>query len=149
MKQNRDGACKLQACSNSPCFKARFRVEKEVSVAWRFPQAMHSFLQTHPGQSCTEDIDAFLEDFSYRMLPLPVLATEAVISIRAILEPGDHVVCMRPAYQSLYEHAVNMGCSLSYWDCQSDAFGRLYFDVSTCHFIVHNNLQGTLSISLG
>lgn len=32
------------------------------------------------------------------------------------LEKGDEVVCMRPAYQSLYQIAETMGCSLRYWE---------------------------------
>ena len=33
----------------------------------------------------------------------------------AILEPGDHVVCTFPAYQSLYEVAQSIGCKISKW----------------------------------
>lgn len=32
------------------------------------------------------------------------------------LQKGDEVVCMRPAYQSLYQIAKNIGCRLHYWE---------------------------------
>lgn len=38
---------------------------------------------------------------------------------------------MRPAYQSLYELALCVGCVVHYWDCKRDASGALKFDVST------------------
>ncbi len=36
--------------------------------------------------------------------------------MHAILEPGDHVVCSFPAYQSLYEVARAIGCEVSKWE---------------------------------
>ena len=35
--------------------------------------------------------------------------------IHALLEPGNHVVCTFPAYQSLYEVARSIGCKVSKW----------------------------------
>jgi aspartate/methionine/tyrosine aminotransferase len=36
--------------------------------------------------------------------------------MNALLEPGDHVVCTFPGYQSLYEVARAIGCELSMWE---------------------------------
>ena len=35
--------------------------------------------------------------------------------MNTLLEPGDHVVCMFPAYQSLYEVARSAGCKVDLW----------------------------------
>ena len=35
--------------------------------------------------------------------------------MNSLLEPGDHVVCMFPAYQSLYEVARSLGCHVDFW----------------------------------
>ena len=35
--------------------------------------------------------------------------------LSTLLEPGDHVVCMVPAYQSLHEVARSMGCRVDFW----------------------------------
>jgi aspartate/methionine/tyrosine aminotransferase len=41
---------------------------------------------------------------------------EAVfLAMNALLEPGDHVVCTFPGYQSLYELARSIGCDVSLW----------------------------------
>jgi aspartate/methionine/tyrosine aminotransferase len=47
--------------------------------------------------------------------------------MQALLEPGDHVVCTFPGYQSLYEVARSIGCELSWWAPDEDAGWR--FDV--------------------
>lgn len=35
--------------------------------------------------------------------------------MNVLLQPGDHVVCMAPMYQSLYEVAKSIGCELTFW----------------------------------
>lgn len=37
------------------------------------------------------------------------------LAMQALLEPGDHVVCTFPGYQSLYELARSNGCEVSLW----------------------------------
>ncbi|MEN8243168.1 MAG: aminotransferase class I/II-fold pyridoxal phosphate-dependent enzyme, partial [Chloroflexota bacterium] len=37
------------------------------------------------------------------------------IAMHTLLEPGDHVVSMQPAYQSLYQLAETIGCQVSPW----------------------------------
>ncbi|GLE03817.1 hypothetical protein PINS_up012728 [Pythium insidiosum] len=47
-----------------------------------------------------------------------VLAPEEGIylSMRALLQPSDHVVCVTPGYQSLYEIARSIGCDVTPWN---------------------------------
>ena len=42
------------------------------------------------------------------------------ITMNVLLQKGDHVVCMSPAYQSLYEVVRSIGCDLSYWKPRND-----------------------------
>lgn len=46
-----------------------------------------------------------------------VLAPEEgiYIALNTILEPGDHVICTFPGYQSLYQVAESLGCDLTRW----------------------------------
>ncbi len=37
------------------------------------------------------------------------------LAMNALLEPGDHVICTFPGYQSLYELARSVGCEVSLW----------------------------------
>jgi aspartate/methionine/tyrosine aminotransferase len=36
-------------------------------------------------------------------------------AMRCLLEPGDHVVCATPAYQSLHQVAADLGCEVTRW----------------------------------
>jgi len=45
------------------------------------------------------------------------------ISMHALLSAGDHVMVVSPAYQSLYEVARSIGCSLTPWRLQTGAEG--------------------------
>jgi aspartate/methionine/tyrosine aminotransferase len=57
---------------------------------------------------------------------------EAVfLTMNALLEPGDHVVCTFPGYQSLYELALSIGCEVTFWEPEEDLTGkRWWFDPS-------------------
>lgn len=47
---------------------------------------------------------------------LTVVPEEGIfLLMHAALEPGDHVVCVAPAYQSLHEVAHSIGCEVSRW----------------------------------
>ena len=47
---------------------------------------------------------------------LVVVPEEGIfLLMHALLEPGDHVVCTFPAYQSLHEVARSIGCDVSTW----------------------------------
>jgi aspartate/methionine/tyrosine aminotransferase len=38
------------------------------------------------------------------------------LAMNSLLEPGDHVVCTFPGYQSLYQLALSLGCEVSFWE---------------------------------
>ncbi len=42
------------------------------------------------------------------------------LAMQALLRPGDHVVCIFPGYQSLYELARSMECAVSLWKPDED-----------------------------
>jgi len=37
------------------------------------------------------------------------------LSMLTILQPGDHVIVIDPAYQSLSEIAISIGCDIERW----------------------------------
>ena len=37
------------------------------------------------------------------------------LTMNALLEPGDNIICTSPGYQSLYEIAASIGCSVTRW----------------------------------
>ena len=51
-------------------------------------------------------------------------AQEGIFSCcNVLLDKGDHLVCMFPAYQSLYEVARSVGCDVSFWRFRQTARG--------------------------
>jgi aspartate/methionine/tyrosine aminotransferase len=59
---------------------------------------------------------------------LEVVPEEGIfLSMHALLEPDDHVICTFPGYQSLYEVARSIGCEVTTW--ASDESRGWYFDV--------------------
>jgi aspartate/methionine/tyrosine aminotransferase len=48
---------------------------------------------------------------------LVVVPEEGIfLLMHALLQPGDHVICTFPGYQSLYEVARSIGCAVSTWE---------------------------------
>jgi aspartate/methionine/tyrosine aminotransferase len=43
-----------------------------------------------------------------------------LIAMSCLLEPGDHVVCTYPGYQSLHQLAEDMGCRVDHWTPHED-----------------------------
>jgi aspartate/methionine/tyrosine aminotransferase len=54
-----------------------------------------------------------------------VLAPEEgiFIAMQTLLQPGDEVISISPAYQSLYAVAASMGCRVKKWPVQKDSHG--------------------------
>ena len=52
-----------------------------------------------------------------------------LIAMNTMLEPGDHVVCTFPGYQSLYEIARAIGCHVSLWQAREDPARGWRFDL--------------------
>jgi aspartate/methionine/tyrosine aminotransferase len=60
---------------------------------------------------------------------LEVVPEEGILlTMRALLEPGDHVVVTFPGYQSLYSIAADMGCEITPWEARGE--GGWHFDLA-------------------
>jgi aspartate/methionine/tyrosine aminotransferase len=62
------------------------------------------------------------------------------IAMNVLLQPGDHVICMAPAYQSLYEVAKSIGCELSFWNPSPDAKAWFY-DPEDLNKLINNKTK--------
>ncbi len=62
------------------------------------------------------------------------------MAMNVLLQPGDHVICMAPAYQSLYEVAKSIGCDLSFWNPSSDA-EAWYYDPEELDKLITNKTK--------
>jgi aspartate/methionine/tyrosine aminotransferase len=45
------------------------------------------------------------------------------IAMQTLLNPGDHVIVLSPAYQSLYEIANSLGCQVTHWNLKAGING--------------------------
>ena len=87
------------------------------------PGAQEGFLDTWLGYSENDGAPALREAVSglYTQcgpenVLLHVGAQEAIFgALNVLVEPGEHVICQFPTYQSLYEVARATGCELSLW----------------------------------
>ena len=62
------------------------------------------------------------------------------IAMNTLLEAGDHVVAIFPAYQSLYEVARSVGCDLSFWYAERNESGWS-FDVEKLEAMIQPNTK--------
>lgn len=62
------------------------------------------------------------------------------IFMHVMLRPGDHVICLSPAYQSLYAVPKSLGCELSYWH-PVVVNGEWYFDPADLRKLIKKNTR--------
>ncbi len=91
-------------------------------LAMASPDSLETWNNLRLGYTETQGNPLLRDEISrlYEHIPpefLMVAAPEELIFIamQTLLEPGDHVVTLAPAYQSLYEIASSIGCDLSFW----------------------------------
>jgi aspartate/methionine/tyrosine aminotransferase len=70
--------------------------------------------QGHP--SLRREISHLYSGISPEQLLIAVPEEAIFIAMHTLLKPGDHVVALFPAYQSLYEVARSTGCQVSFWE---------------------------------
>jgi len=68
-----------------------------------------------------------------------------LIAMERLLSPGDHVVSILPAYQSLFENALAKNCEVDFWkpNIISDSEGRLEwnFNLEELHNLIKPNTR--------
>jgi aspartate/methionine/tyrosine aminotransferase len=71
---------------------------------------------------------------------LVVVPEEGIfLLMHAILQPGDHIVCTFPGYQSLYEVARSIGCDVSTWEPDEECDWR--FQVGQLEEMLRTNTK--------
>ncbi|MEW5317529.1 MAG: hypothetical protein WDW38_008817 [Sanguina aurantia] len=100
------------------------------------------------GYTETQGLPALREEVArmYRTIKpseVVVLAPEEGIylTMRALLQPGDHVVVTYPGYQSLYEIALSIGCEVELWEPKLGPGGALKFEVETLQLLLQPNTR--------
>ena len=94
--------------------------------------------QGHP--VLRQEISMLYEDI-YPSEILVAAPEEAIfIMMNTILTPNDHIVVTCPGYQSLFEIANSIGCSISRWEPDYDANG-FSFDIEKLEALIQKNTK--------
>ena len=86
--------------------------ETTVSI-WNELKLGYTESQGHP--ALREAIAGMYQGLSADHILVAAPEEAIFILMQALLEPGDHVVCTHPGYQSLFSLAQAIGCRVSFW----------------------------------
>ena len=87
--------------------------DDETSSLWQDLKLGYTESPGHP--LLRQEIAALYKNFAPEDTLVMVPEEGIFLLMNALLEPGDHVVCTFPGYQSLYEIAHAIGCQVSLW----------------------------------
>jgi aspartate/methionine/tyrosine aminotransferase len=62
------------------------------------------------------------------------------VLMNVLLNAGDHVICMTPMYQSLYQVSKDLGCSVSFWQPATDD-KNWYYDPADLKKLITSNTK--------
>ncbi len=102
----------------------------EPDAKKRFMQSWLGYTEVKGSPELRERIAALYKSCAPDDILVHAGAEEAIFSfMQVFLAAGDHVVYMSPAYQSLYEVTMSLGCEVSPWLlCQGDSGWTLDID---------------------
>ncbi len=96
----------------------------EQGAEERFKKSWLGYTEAKGSHELREEIARLYENIPADGILVHVGAQEAIFSyMNVILNPGDHVICMFPIYQSLFEVAAAIGCEVSQWELRQGCAG--------------------------
>ena len=100
------------------------------------------------GYTESTGLPALREEISFTYTSIPaknivVLApAEGIyLTLKALLQPGDHVVVTYPGYQTLHEVARSIGCKLSFWQPELNQQRSWEFKVQQLEALVQSDTK--------
>jgi aspartate/methionine/tyrosine aminotransferase len=94
---------------------------------WKSLNLAYTESQGHP--RLREEVAGLYQSVTPEGVLIAVPEEAIFIATNTLLEPGDHVIAVSPAYQSLYEIARSMGCEVTPWQVEASADGW-HFDLN-------------------
>jgi aspartate/methionine/tyrosine aminotransferase len=104
--------------SSSDCepFSMQALLEMADEETRRLWSGLHLGYTETPGHpALREEIAGLYQGLAPRDVLVTAPEEGIFLLMQALLQPGDHVVCTSPGYQSLYEVARSIGCEVSMW----------------------------------
>ena len=100
-------------CDGLPMHELLALADAECSKLWDDLALGYTESLGHP--LLRAEIAQLYERVSMEDVLLIVPEEGIYIAMQSILNPGDHVICTFPGYQSLYQIAVDKGCEVTQW----------------------------------
>ncbi|MFA5398702.1 MAG: aminotransferase class I/II-fold pyridoxal phosphate-dependent enzyme [Methanogenium sp.] len=80
-----------------------------------------NYTETQGNPALRDEISALSGDIGPERCVVFAGAEEAIfLTMHALIHPGDHVIVLSPAYQSLHEIARHIGAEVSYWEMKEE-----------------------------
>ena len=87
--------------------------DDDASELWNDLTLGYTQVSGHP--ILREEIAQIYHSLTHANIMCAVPSEGIFLLMNTLLRPRDHVVCMFPGYQSLYEVAQSIGCDVSFW----------------------------------
>jgi aspartate/methionine/tyrosine aminotransferase len=108
-------------CEGLPLSELLELAPPQTLSLWKDLKLGYTESQGHP--LLREEIARLYRSTSTEQIVVAVPEEAIFIAMQTLLRPGDHVISIFPAYQSLYELAHSIGCEVTYWNLRQDSQG--------------------------
>ncbi|MEM8889591.1 MAG: aminotransferase class I/II-fold pyridoxal phosphate-dependent enzyme, partial [Bacteroidota bacterium] len=112
------------------------QANKEEQILWESLKLGYTESEGHP--LLKESIANLYQQIQPDQVLVSSPGEANFILMNTLLEKGDHVICMRPAYQSLYQVVKSLGVELSYWDADPQTW---FYDPSELENLLQSNTK--------
>ena len=100
------------------CDDLKFKVDHEMyscQISCRWEQLSLGYTESAGLPALREEISSTYTSIPAKNVVVLAPAEGIYLTLKALLQPGDHVVVTYPGYQTLHEVARSIGCKLSFW----------------------------------
>lgn len=116
-------------------------LEFEPGAEQDFLDSWLGYTQGRGNPELCHEISKLYSGLSSKNVVVHVGAQEAIFNyMNVVLDPGDHVIFLSPAYQSLFEVATALGCRVSPWTL-SQGDGGWNLDMAALEGLIQQNTR--------
>ncbi|HWR30961.1 MAG TPA: aminotransferase class I/II-fold pyridoxal phosphate-dependent enzyme [Negativicutes bacterium] len=113
----------------------------EQGAEEKFKKSWLGYTESKGSPELREEIAKLYTTVSADKILVHVGAQEPIFNyMNVVLNPGDHVICMFPVYQSLYEVAATIGCEVSKWEFKQGPAGWV-LDIDELRQLIRPNTK--------
>lgn len=111
-------------------------ISKEELEEWK--KLRIGYTESQGSEELRYEISKFYNSFSIENIIVASPGELNFALMNVLLNEKDHVICMRPAYQSLYEVSKSIDCELSFWNFNENSWT---FEIQALKKLVKTNTK--------